>query len=105
MRPISIITLTTICFIIGFAFHAYQKEWIIVMLPHQTADLESQARSSDATFTQQKITLYFFKHEQWHKEHNVVIWSSDTANNAKTIINNLLILLEDEGLIDTDIQN
>lgn len=105
MKQLSIIALIFSCFIIGLAFHAYQKEWIILVFPHQTADLQTQAQNSDdATFTQQKITLFFFKHEQWQKEHNIVIWSFDTAINAKTITNNWLTLLEDEKLIDTDVQ-
>ena len=105
MKPLSIITLTVSCFLIGLLFHAYQKEWIILVLPHQTADIQTHTQKSDTNnFTQQKIALCFYKHEQWHKEHNIVIWSSDAAINAKTITNNWLTLVEDEKLIDTDLQ-
>jgi hypothetical protein len=104
MKLTSAIPLTLLCCIIGFLFHAYQKEWIILLLPHQTADIQTQAQAADATFTQKKITLFFWKHEQWHKENNSVIWSSDVAHNVKTITNNWLMLLEDEKLIDTDMQ-
>ena len=92
------------CCIIGFLFHAYQKEWIILLLPHQTADIQTQAQAADAKFTQKKIVLFFWKHDQWHKEHNSVIWSSDIEHNIKTITSNWLTLLEDEKIIDTDIQ-
>lgn len=89
----------------GFLFYAYQKEWIILLLPNQTVDYQTaQTQKSDVTFTQQKITLFFWKHGQWHKEHTSVIWSSDAAHNIKTITNNWLTLLEDEKIIDTDIQ-
>jgi len=104
MKSLSALFLTVLCFIIGFAFHAYQKEWVILLLPYQTADIQTQTQADDATYSQKKIVLFFWKHEQWHKEHNSVIWSSDVTHNVKTIINNLLTLLEDEKIIDTDIQ-
>lgn len=104
MRLISTLSLITTCFIVGFIFHAYQKEWIILVLPHQTADIEAQEQTPDVTFTQKKILLFCWKHNQWQKEHTSVIWSSDSAANAKTITNNWLAFLEDEKLIDTDIQ-
>ena len=104
MKTISIVSLIMACFMVGFLFHAYQKEWIILLLPHQTADIETQAQAHDATFTQKKILLFFWKHDQWQKEHNSVIWSSDLTHNIKTITNNWLMLLEDEKIIDTDIQ-
>lgn len=98
-------TITAIlCFFIGLAFHAYQKEWIILLLPNQTADIQTQLQTSDVSFTQQKVILFFWKHEQWQKEYTTVIWSSDVAHNVKTITNNWLMLLEDEKLIDTDVQ-
>ncbi len=104
MKPISALVLTVACFIIGLAFHAYQKEWVILLLPHQTADIQTQTHIDDATYCQKKIVLFFWKHEQWHKEHNSVIWSSDSTQNVKTVTNNWLTLLEDEKIIDTDMQ-
>lgn len=104
MKPISAISLTLVCFIVGFLFHAYQKEWVILLLPYQTADIETQIQAPDATYSQKKIVLFCWKHEQWHKEQSSVIWSSDVAYNVKTITNNWLMMLEDEKLIDTDIQ-
>ncbi|MDP3788713.1 MAG: hypothetical protein Q8Q60_05365 [Candidatus Chromulinivorax sp.] len=104
MKLTSLVPLTLLCCILGFLFHAYQKEWIILLLPHQTADIQTHNQAADATFTQKKIVLFFWKHEQWHKEHNSVIWSSNITHNVKTITNNWLTLLEDEKIIDNDIQ-
>lgn len=90
------------CFIVGFAFHAYQKEWIVFLLPHKIAHMQTQ--TTVETYSQKKIELFFWKHEKWQKEHNSIIWSSDIARNVKTITNGWLMLLEDEKIIDTDIQ-
>ena len=104
MKSFSAIPAIIFSCLIGLLFHAYQKELIILVLPHQTADIQTQVQEADATFTQQKITLFFWKDEQWHKEHAYVIWSSDITHNIKTITNNWLTLLEDEKIIDTDMQ-
>ncbi|MBP6870069.1 hypothetical protein KBC04_04255 [Candidatus Babeliales bacterium] len=104
MKTLSIISFAVICFVIGLTFHAYQKEWVVLLLPHQTADIENKPQTADTAFSQKKITLFFWKHEQWRKEHISIIWSPDLATNIKTITNNWLMLLEDEKIIDTDIQ-
>lgn len=104
MKLIPTVFIILLCFIVGFLFHAYNKEWIILLLPHQTADIQSQAQTSETAFTQQKITLFFWKHDQWQKEYTSVIWSPEITHNIKTITNNWLTLLEDEKIIDTDIQ-
>lgn len=104
MKLTSLLPLILFCCIAGLVFHAYQKEWIILVLPHQTADTATQDQAADTTFVQKKITLHFWKHEQWHKEQTTVIWSSQPADNVKTVTNNWLMLLEDEKIIDTDIQ-
>jgi hypothetical protein len=105
MKSVFAIIIMLICLTVGSIFYAYQKEWIILLLPNQTASYEIQDRQNDIpTYTQQKIILYFWKDEQWHTEFNSVIWSSDFAMNSKRIINNWITLLEDEKIIDSDIQ-
>lgn len=96
-------SIAIIClFIIGLLFHAYQKEWFIILLPYQMK--ENLLTTTNTHFTQKNISLFFWKHSQWHKEEMLVVWSSEVADNVKTIINTWIILLEDEKLIETDIQ-
>ncbi len=104
MKKILYTFLTIFCCIIGFIFHAYQKEWIILLLPHQTTDSPLLVETEQTTYAPKKIALFFFKNEKWHTEHNSVIWSSNITENVKTVTNNWLTLLEDEKIIDTDIQ-
>ncbi len=104
MKLFSFILMLPLSFLLGLAFHAYQKEWIIFLLPHQTTSRPTEVNLPNITYAPEKITVYFFKHERWHSEHNSVIWSSDMAQNVKTTVNNWLALLEDEKIIDTDIQ-
>lgn len=92
------------CGAMGMLFHAYQKEWIILMLPHQTIQTTDSPQEQHTTCVQKTITLYFFAHEQWHKEQTTIIWSADAASTVKTITNCWLTLLEDEKIIDSDTQ-
>jgi len=89
-------------FVIGIALFAYHKEWIIIVPPYAIATVEVEGK--DQNVDHRKVQLYFFKHKQWHTEEINSIWSYDAALNAKTIINNLFILLEDEKIIDKDVQ-
>ena len=99
-----IILITLLFCMIGLLFHAYQKEWIILLLPHQTTSYQDKILDAGPHFKQHTITLFYFKNITWHKENSLIIWSSDMALNIKSITNNWLTLLEDEKLIDTDIQ-
>jgi hypothetical protein len=96
--------LTLFCLMIGFIFHAYQKEWIVFLLPHQTTEKPEQTELINVSYEPKKITLFFFKNSKWHHEKTSIIWSSDMTENVTTITNNWLTLLEDEKLIDTDTQ-
>lgn len=104
MKMISTTIIIIACFAIGLLFHAYQKEWLILLLPHQSAEIDNTFKQINTNFSQKKVILFFWKHEKWQKEHITIIWSNDIAYNIKIITNNWLMLLEDEKLIDTDIQ-
>jgi len=101
MKFTTLLNLIIIFFIIGIAMYAYQKEWIIFILPTETISI-TEAFHQD--IEHHNVTIFFFKHNQWNKEEINIIWSSDIAQNAKTIVNNWLMLLEDEKIIDKDIQ-
>ncbi len=103
MKYITTICAILLCAICGILFHAYQKEWVIILLPYQTARCVEHCQE-ETPCVQEKIILYFWKQGQWHQESNSIIWSSDIHATIKTIINHWLTLLEDEKLIDNDIQ-
>ncbi len=102
MNMRSIFFLTLFCFSLGYIFHAYQKEWIILNFPFQTTSLHEQ--QTNETYTHEKMALYFWKNNSWQYEYSTMIWSSDTAQNCKTLLNNLIVVLEDETIIESDIQ-
>lgn len=102
MKVFTIFYLTLIFFLLGIILFAYHKEWIIIAPPYAIATVNIQ--NDDQNLDHHKVQLYFFKHKQWHTEEISSIWSHDAALNAKTIINNWFILLEDEKIIDKDIQ-
>lgn len=90
--------------IIGLIFHAYQKEWIILLLPFQTSDQAILSLEDQKHYEPKKIPLFFFKNEKWHFEETSIIWSVDILENIIFITNHWLTLMEDEKIIDTDIQ-
>ena len=102
MKRLTIITLIFISFTLGIILYGYQKEWIIIIPPYATAIHKSE--SEDQKLQHQKVSIFFFKHNQWHTEEINSIWSCDAAQNVKTITNNWLMLLEDEKIIDKDVQ-
>ncbi len=102
MKYITALNLVTLSFVVGIVMYAYQKEWIIFVPPYAVAD--HQTESIDQDIQHHDVVIFFFKHKQWHKEIVNLIWSSDTAQNVKTVTNNWLMLLEDEKIIEKDIQ-
>lgn len=102
MKYLTTLWLVVCSFIVGTILYAYQKEWIIIILPQATAVYQSE--NVDEKLQHHKVALFFFKHKQWHKEEINIIWSPDAAQNVKTLANNWLMLLEDEKIIEKDIQ-
>lgn len=104
MKYISYLASIMICITAGLAFHAYQKEWVILLLPHQAAENSIESLQPQTACSQKKITLYFYKHDTWHHEQTTVLWSDNVANNVKIVTNNWLTLLEEEKLLSNDVQ-
>jgi len=104
MNHTRIIMIAICSLVFGIVFYSYQKEWLVLLLPHKTATHSQEKTLNDIKFIQHNITMFFWKYEKWHKESTNVIWSGDASYNVKTITNNWLMLLEDEKIIDTDIQ-
>ena len=102
MKYLTTAGLIFISFLFGIILYGYQKEWIIFIPPYATAIHESE--SKDQKLQHKTVSIFFFKHNQWHAEEINSIWSCDAAQNVKTITNNWLTLLEDEKIIDKDIQ-
>jgi len=102
MKYLTTMILIFVSFLIGIILYGYQKEWIIIIPPYATAIHESE--SEDQRLQHETVSIFFFKHNQWHTEKINCIWSYDAAQNVKNITNNWLTLLEDEKIIDKDIQ-
>jgi hypothetical protein len=54
--------------------------------------------------SKKKVTLYFWKHDQWRKETTQLLWSENLDTNIETLCKAWLTLLEDEGLITTPVR-
>lgn len=85
----------------GIIFFAYQQQWIVILMPFSSETLDTNC---SITVQHKKISLYFWKHEKWQKEHSSMIWSSNESNNIKILTNQWFNLMEDEEILDNDIQ-
>jgi len=86
-------------FIIGLITCAYLNNWIIIRLPYRS-NVNEQWYTAPTT-SKKKVTIFFWKHDQWRKEMTQLIWHQEHEKNIETITKAWLSVLEDEGLITT----
>ena len=86
----------------GIIVCAYLNNWIIIRFPSYANDIAQFYTASHKS--KKKVTLFFWKHDQWRKESTQLLWSEDTATNVEAITKAWLTLLEDEGLITTPVR-
>lgn len=105
MKKLLIITcISCLTFLAGLLFHAYQKEWIVFLLPiHQTM-LDKKVPQESEQFYQKTVVCYFFRHHTWQSEECSIIWSSNISDTIQVITHSWLQLCEDEKIINTDVQ-
>lgn len=94
------------CFIAGFFLYAYQNEYIIINFQKKQngAVHDNEQLDPNVVYAEQKIKIYFYKHEKWHKEETQLLWSSDITTNIIALINAWIAVVEEEKIIDSDIQ-
>jgi len=92
-----------ICIFLGFLFHAYLAERLIILYTFNPKNIDS-VHNNDESFKQQETILSFYKSGKWHQEKSSIIWSHILSENIKSITNEWLLLLEDEKIIENDIQ-
>jgi hypothetical protein len=94
--------ITGCSFFIGILLCAYLNNWIIIRLPSYSHDVNQFYTAEN--ISKKKVSLFFWKHDQWRKETTQLLWSEDTQKNIETLIKAWFTLLEDEGLITTPVR-
>lgn len=94
--------ITASTFILGIFTCAYLNNWIIFRFPSYEHDRDNQYAAP--TTNKKKVTLFFWKHDQWRKETTQLLWSQDADKNIQVLTRAWLSLLEDEGLITTPVR-
>lgn len=102
MTPKNYYSLGVFCGLAGMLFCAYLNNWIIIRFPSYTRDITALYDAS--SMSKKKVTLFFWKYEQWCKESTQILWSQETERNLALIIKAWLTLLEDEHLITTPVR-
>ncbi len=91
-----------ITFILGILLCALLNNWIIFKLPSYSKTAEQQ--HATPITSKKKVTLFFWKHDQWGKETTQLLWSQDQDKNIEAVCKAWLSLLEDEGLITAPVR-
>lgn len=95
-----ILILTSIALLgLGALFFLHQESWIIVSLPCTTF---TPAKPT-VKIKSEEVTVWFYKNGSFHKETTEIIFSDDSAQTLKHLINNWFALLEEEGITDKQI--
>lgn len=98
-KPYAIIAGCT--FMLGIFVCAYFNSWIVFRFP--THIKHDEWYTAPAT-SKKKVTLFFWKHNQWCKETTQLTWHQDSDKNIESITKAWLSVLEDEGLITTPVR-
>jgi len=96
------LSISALTFLLGLFICALLNNWIIFRFPARAQEQE-QYHTPPAT-SKKKITLFFWKHDQWRKETTSLIWHQDHDKNIETLTKAWLSTLEDEGLITTPVR-
>lgn len=96
------IGLISIATCIGCLFFLYQESYIIISLPFKQTISAQTIKNSTNTHLQ-NVSLWFFTHNKYKKETTEIVFSDDSAQNIKLLLNNWFLVLEQEGIINQQI--
>lgn len=89
--------ISSITFLLGLLTYGYLNSWIVLRFPSRAQNQE-QSQAAPAT-SKKKVSLFYWKHEQWRKETTQMTWYQEPDKNIESITKAWLSVLEDEGLI------
>jgi hypothetical protein len=93
--------ISALTFLLGLFTYAYLNHWIVFRFPSRAHQEQSQAAPSTS---KKKVSLFFWKHDQWRKETTQLTWYQEPDKNIESITKAWLGVLEDEGLITTPVR-
>jgi hypothetical protein len=93
--------ISALTFLLGLFTYAYLNHWIILRFPSRTQQEESQAAPATS---KKKVSLFFWKHDQWRKETTQLTWYQEPDKNIESLTRAWLGVLEDEGLVTTPVR-
>jgi hypothetical protein len=94
--------ISIITFLLGLFTYAYLNSWIIIRLPSR-AQNQDESQAAPAA-SKKKISLFYWKHDQWRKETAQMTWYQEPDKNIESVTKAWLSVLEDEGLITTPVR-
>jgi hypothetical protein len=93
-----IITLISVCALVGFLCAGLKRGWIIVQLPSRIQV------TAEATADEKRCTLWFFGPQGLRSETTSCVWPHDTALAVEHLVNAWLGVIVEEGILTTPLQ-
>jgi hypothetical protein len=84
--------ISSVFFICGIVFFAYQESWIIINIP-QTAIWQNLQKSQSINMNAQ---LWAFKNNEWIQETKQIIKTDDTIETVQNLLNSWFLFIEEE---------
>lgn len=93
-RQLTTSSVSALAALFAMLLFAFWQQWIIIRLPQKLPIYHTKMR-----ITKKKIMLWFWQHTRWQHEEVKLLWSTDTGQTVTQIINALLIIFDEEGLL------
>lgn len=84
MKSFTLFSISGIALLIGACYYAYFNEWIIIRNPWHSLDHPETYQSPLQRTT---VSLYFWQHDSWHIEKNIISLPADPQDHALAVIN------------------
>jgi len=94
--------ISALTFLLGLFTFAYLNNWIVFRFPSKIT--HGNEWYTAPTTTKKKVTIFFWKHDQWRKETTQLVWHEEQDKNIEAVTKTWLSVLEDEGLITTPVR-
>lgn len=102
MKYLQQIVTASFCIFLGFLFFLYQESWIIFTSPFAQQEEINPILQQNISY--KSVTLYCWHNNTYKKETTHIIYSENTGENIKHLINQWLIFLDDEHITNKETQ-
>lgn len=102
MNKIYMTVILITCTMLGFFYFLYQESWIIITSPFEPQETINPSFKKNLDY--KPVTLYYLYQQSIKTETTEILYSENTADTIKNLINHWLLFLEDEQITSKETQ-